>query len=145
VTFKFVFSPNEYLHSLELTKTFRGVGLPDSNQRITSTAVPIQWKEGKDLTVPTVGVPPSFFSWFAFESEGTGELDAVQIAEQLADEVYPHAHRIWQDALEEESVEDDESLESGGEDPWLRAAVNVDDFEEDEQSEEEPPPKRQKK
>jgi hypothetical protein len=86
---------------------------PDENVRVTSTAVPITWKPGKDITIPTEGVPPSFFSWFEFESDQGQELDCVQIAEELVNKVYPHGHVLWRDGLNAVSDrdEDDEDLE----------------------------------
>ena len=79
----------------------------------------IKWKEGKDLTEMVKGVPPSFFRWFAFERKGQCKEDfpnSEEIAVELADEVYPHAHKIFQESLIEESddVDMEEDLEDSG-------------------------------
>jgi len=117
VEFVFEFSPNEYLadDSLILRKKFHNLQAPNSESKVTSSKVPIKWKPGKDLAKPAKGAPPSFFTWFAFESQ-IGEddgFDSVLIAEQFADEIYPHAHKIFQGIWEEESggEDEDEDLE----------------------------------
>jgi template-activating factor I len=76
----------------------------------------LKWKQGKDLTKTAPGAPPSFFTWFAFESPdaGTGDMDGPEggdLAVQFADEIYPHAHRIFQEALEEDSDDENEEEE----------------------------------
>jgi template-activating factor I len=119
VEFAFTFSPNEYLEddSLELKKSFSNIQAPDSESHVTSTKVPIKWKPGKDLTKVVKGIPQSFFSWFAFEKEGKDDFQSsIEIAIVLADEIYPHAHRIFQESLVEESDEgdQDEDLEGRG-------------------------------
>src|SRR5262245_32148459 len=96
VDFMFTFSPNEYLadECLCLRKTIFNLQAPELDCKITSSVVPIKWRPGKDVTRPVKGAPPSFFTWFAFEAEGRDDgLDHVLIAEQLADEIYPHAHK----------------------------------------------------
>lgn len=65
------------------------------------------------------GVPPSFFRWFAFEGNGVREDDfpnSEELAIELAEEIYPHAHRIFQESVIEESDEVDmeEDLEDSG-------------------------------
>jgi hypothetical protein len=121
VEFTFTFTPNEYLadDSLVLKKSFSNLQSPDPDSRITSTKVPIKWKEGKDFTEIIKGVPPSFFRWFAFEANGEGKDDfpnSEEIAAELADEIYPHAHRIFQESVIEESDEVDmeEDLDESG-------------------------------
>ena len=105
--------------SLILRKSFSNVQSPDSASQITSIKVPIRWKAGKDLTKMVNGAPPSFFSWFAFEGKGHGAEEfpnSADIAVALADEIYPHAHKIYQESVMEESDEadEDEDLENSG-------------------------------
>jgi Nucleosome assembly protein (NAP) len=120
IEFIFTFSPNEYLadNSLNLKKSFANVQSPDSKSQITSTVVPIQWKPGKDLTKKVGGAPLSFFHWFAFEGQGqAGDEfpESAEIAMALADEIYPHAHKMYQESIAEESDEvDEEDLEIRG-------------------------------
>ena len=121
VEFVFTFAPNDYLmdESLILRKSFSNVQSPDSASQITSIKVPIRWKAGKDLTKMVNGAPPSFFSWFAFEGKGHGAEEfpnSADIAVALADEIYPHAHKIYQESVMEESDEadEDEDLENSG-------------------------------
>lgn len=117
----FTFAPNDYLadDSLILRKSFSNIQSPDSASQITSNKVPIKWRSGKDLTKMVKGAPPSFFSWFAFEGKGHGGEefpDSADIAVALADEIYPHAHKIYQESVMEESdeVDEDEDLENSG-------------------------------
>lgn len=121
VEYTFTFAPNEYLEddSLILKKTFSNLQSPDPDSHITSTKVAIKWKEGKDFTEIIKGVPPSFFRWFAFEGNGEGEDDfpnSEELAIELADEIYPHAHRIFQESVIEESdgMDMEEDLEGSG-------------------------------
>jgi hypothetical protein len=119
VEFVFNFSPNDYLadNSLVLTKKFQNIQAPDPESKVTSSKVSINWKPGKDLTKPVKGAPASFFTWFDFENEVENEedFDCVDIAEQLADEVYPHAHKIYQGIVDEEEEGDvEEDLEDMG-------------------------------
>jgi hypothetical protein len=113
VEFEFIFQPNEYLESdsLVLKKPFHDLQSPETDIKATSTKVPIKWKEGKNITKAIEGVPPSFFAWFAFEKEGQGDdefPDSLDVALTLADEIYPHAHRIFQEYVVDESEEEDE-------------------------------------
>lgn len=124
VEFVFTFAPNAYLtnDSLILKKSFSNVQSPDSTSQITSTKVPITWKDGKNLTKIVKGAPPSFFGWFAFEgkgNEGEGFPESADIAVALADTIYPHAHKIYQESNMEESdeVDEDEDLENTGTPP----------------------------
>jgi Nucleosome assembly protein (NAP) len=121
VEFVFTFAPNAYLtdDSLVLEKSFSNVQSPDPASKITSTKVPIKWKAGKDLTRMVKGAPPSFFSWFAFEGKENGEDEfpnSADIAIALADEIYPHAHKIYQESNMEEigEVDEDDDLEDSG-------------------------------
>jgi hypothetical protein len=121
VEFEFKFNPNEYLESesLVLKKSFSNLQSPDSEANSRSTKVPIKWKEGKDITKVIEGVPPSFFTWFAFEEEDQDEdefPDSVEVAVTLADEIYPHAHRIFQEYVvsdESGDEDEDENLDEG--------------------------------
>jgi hypothetical protein len=97
---------------LVLKKSFSNLQSPDPDSHITSTKVPINWKEGKDFTEIVKGVPPSFFRWFAFEGNSEGNDDfpnSEEIAVELADE-------IFQESVIEESDEVDmeEDLEDSG-------------------------------
>ena len=121
VEYTFTFTPNDYLEddSLVLKKSFSNLQSPDPESHITSRKVPIKWKAGKDLTEIVNGVPPSFFRWFAFEGNGVREDDfpnSEELAIELAEEIYPHAHRIFQESVIEESDEVDmeEDLEDSG-------------------------------
>lgn len=65
------------------------------------------------------GAPLSFFTWFAFERLGQEKNvlpDSDDLAVSLADEIYPHAHTIFQESFVEDADEfdDDEDLESDG-------------------------------
>jgi len=116
----FTFSPNDYLadDSLTLRKKFLDLEGPIPEAKVVSSKVLINWKPGKDLAEPVKGAPPSFFRWFAFENDRdrVEELDCVEIAEQLADEIYPHAHKIFQRAIEDEGedIDEEEDLEESG-------------------------------
>ena len=120
VEFIFTFSPNDHLNddSLTLRKKFNNLGTPNSESKVTSSKVKINWKPGKDLTKHVKGAPPSFFTWFDFENEDEDDqdFDCAEIAEQLADEIYPHAHKIFQDLIDEEGdeLDEDEDLEENG-------------------------------
>lgn len=123
VEFSFTFEPNEYLEddSLTITKTFHNIQSPESDDEITSVKASLKWKEGKDLTKPVKGASPSFFTWFAFEKLGQEKNvvpDSDNLAVSLADEIYPHAHTIFQDSFVEDEDEfdedEDEDLESDG-------------------------------
>lgn len=104
---------------MTITKTFRNIQSPESDDEITSVKASLKWKQGKDLTKPVKGAPPSFFTWFAFEKLGQEKNivpDSDNLAVSLADEIYPHAHTIFQDSFVEDEDEDDEDedLESDG-------------------------------
>jgi template-activating factor I len=151
VEFIFTFTPNEYLadDSLVLKKSFSNLQSPDPDSHITSTKVPINWKEGQDFTEIVKGVPPSFFRWFAFEENGEGKDDfpnSEEIAVELADEIYPHAHRIFQESVIEESDEVDmeEDLEDSG---IVHDCLVANTFlpDEDEEDEEEHPARKRRK
>jgi len=119
VEFIFSFEPNEYLHddSLVLTKRFSNIQSPVAGSSITSVVTPIKWKAGKDLTKRVKGAPPSFFTWFAFEqtSESQDEFpESEDIAVELVDAIYPHAHKIFQDAYMEEDSDEEEDEDLGG-------------------------------
>lgn len=121
VDFAFTFEPNEYLEddSLTITKTFYNIQSPNSDDDITATKATLKWKQGKDLTKPVKGAPPSFFTWFAFEKLGHEKNvlpDSDDLAVSLADEIYPHAHTIFQESFVEDADEfdEDEDLESNG-------------------------------
>jgi hypothetical protein len=135
-----------------LKKSFSNVQSPDPDTQITSTKVPIIWKNGKDLTKSVKGAPPSFFKWFAFEGGGRGSdefPDSAEIAVALADEIYPHAHKIYQESNMEESdeVDEEEDLENSCTIP-LNVILNyvvVEEDEDDSEDAEEPPSKRLRK
>jgi hypothetical protein len=155
VEFTFTFTPNEYLDnsSLTLKKMFSNVQAPDPESQITSTKVHIQWKHGKDLTQPVEGVSPSFFTWFAFEGPDKDEADfpdSADIAVELAYEIYPHAHKIYQEAIGGES---DEAMEEDLEDDgtifqtschWHVLQGEDDEDSEDSDDSDEPPAKKKK-
>jgi hypothetical protein len=118
VEFIFSFESNEYLHddSLILKKRFSNIQAPMPGTSITSVITPIKWKAGKDLTKRVKGAPPSFFTWFAFEraSQGQDEFpESEDIAVELVDAIYPHAHTIFQEVYMEEDNEvgEDEDLD----------------------------------
>jgi hypothetical protein len=121
VEYIFTFAPNAYLadDSLTLTKKFSNIQSPYPEAIVTSTKVSINWKPGKDLSKPAQGTPPSFFTWFAFEGpENATENEfpyGDNVAITLADEIYPHAHKIFQDSYMEDSdaMDEDEDLDSG--------------------------------
>jgi hypothetical protein len=147
----FNFSPNAYLadNSLTLKKSFSNIQSPIPGSEVTSTKVTINWKTGKDLTKVVKGAPPSFFNWFAFEGKDQSQeelFDGADIAVSLADEIYPHAHKIYQDSFVEESdeVDEEEDLEESGS-PFLFLADLVDEEGSDEEEEEGPPSKRSRK
>jgi hypothetical protein len=127
VEFSFTFEPNEYLEddSLTFTKTFYNIQSPEPDDEITSVKTLLKWKQGKDLTKPVKGAHPSFFTWFAFERLGQENNivpDSDNLAVSLADEIYPHAHVIFQDTFveDEDEFDEDEDLESDG-----KRATNV--------------------
>lgn len=114
VDFIFTFEANEYLEdaSLTITKSFSNIQSPDTQADVTSKKVPIQWKAGKDLTQTAKGAPASFFTWFAFEGNGNDEFDeGADIAMELADEIYPHAQKIFLETFVGDSDEEDEEEE----------------------------------
>lgn len=121
VDFVFTFTPNDYLadDSLILKKSFSNVQSPDTTSTVTSAKIPIKWKPGKDLTKIVKGAPPSFFTWFAYEGKGHEKNEfpnSADIVVVLADEIYPHAHKIFQESAMEESddVDEDEDIEGSG-------------------------------
>jgi hypothetical protein len=119
VEFSFTFAPNAYLSddSLTINKKFSNIQSADPDAVVTSTKVPIKWKVGKDLSEAVKGAPPSFFTWFAFEGNGNSKNEfpnSDDLAIQLADEIYPDAHKIFQESLEDsDDMDEDEDLESG--------------------------------
>lgn len=148
VEFIFTFSPNDYLadDSLTLKKLFSNLQSSIPDAQITSTKVPIKWKYGKDLTKAVKGAPLSFFKWFAFDGrdEDKGEFpNCVDIALELADEIYPHAHRIFKDCVVEVANEEDvdEDLEESSIAQVHTILINLG---ENEDYEDEPAKKRRK-
>ena len=120
VEFIFTFAPNACLadDSLTINKKFSNIQSADPEAVVTSTKAPIKWKAGKDLSKEVKGAPPSFFTWFAFEGHENSKNEfpnSDDLAIQLADEIYPHAHKIFQESFVEDSddMDEDEDLESG--------------------------------
>ncbi|EMR09568.1 hypothetical protein PNEG_02154 [Pneumocystis murina B123] len=137
----FEFEPNEYLesNSLYLEKLFRyssqKAEASSSNtdkepSQLISEKVNIKWKKNKDLTKPTKGVAPSFFTWFLWTGENNDIFeDGEELAIFIAEDLYPNAVKYFTDALQENEENDDEEIDLENE--------NGDNI-----SEEEPPKKK---
>lgn len=119
----FEFEPNEYLESssLYIEKLFRyssqkaeasSFNADKEPSQLISEKVNIKWKKDRDLTKPTKGVAPSFFTWFSWTGEDNDVFeDGEELAIFIAEDLYPNAVKYFTDALQENEENEDEEID----------------------------------
>ncbi|KAJ1656039.1 hypothetical protein IWQ61_004326 [Dispira simplex] len=111
------FADNDYLVNNHIVREF---DLDESTNELVSEVPKIEWKDGKNLTVPPEGEEGSFFHWFTSDDPSVGEL--------IANDLFPNAVRYF---TIDEDVEDEDLL-SGDEEDLLSEEDDEDDDEEEE-------------
>ncbi|KAJ1912084.1 hypothetical protein IWQ60_009828 [Tieghemiomyces parasiticus] len=107
------FADNDYLADNHIVKAFE---VDDGAHEVRPVPSKIVWKPNKDLSVPPEGEENSFFAWFSGDDPSVGEL--------LASDVFPNAVRYFH-------TEDEDEMDSEGEEILSDEDDDEDDDEED--------------